>query len=82
MSRTALALRGIFGIPLPEAVKVTRQAGLEVKVPTVVYRCIEYLEYTEAAKVEGIFLLCGRHNAIMTLKDRFDSGVPESQSFM
>jgi RalA-binding protein 1 len=66
---------GIFGIALPDAVEITRQLGMGITVPSVVYRCVEYLEHMDAAKEEGIYRLSGSNSAIRMLKDRFNSGL-------
>jgi hypothetical protein len=65
---------GLFGIPLRDAVDITREMGMGINVPSVVYRCIEYLEHMDAAKEEGIYRLSGSNSAIRLLKDRFNSG--------
>jgi len=65
---------GLFGISLREAVDITREMGMGINVPSVVYRCIEYLEHMDAAKEEGIYRLSGSNSAIRLLKDRFNSG--------
>jgi len=70
----ALLQHGLFGIPLRDAVEITREMGMGINVPSVVYRCVEYLEYMDAAKEEGIYRLSGSNSAIRLLKDRFNSG--------
>ena len=45
-----------------------------INVPSVVYRCIEYLEHMEAAKEEGIYRLSGSSATIRGLKDKFNTG--------
>jgi len=71
----ALLQHGLFGIPLRDAVEITREMGMGINVPSVVYRCVEYLEYMDAAKEEGIYRLSGSNSAIRLLKDRFNSGM-------
>ncbi|KAI5480828.1 RalA-binding protein 1 [Pseudohyphozyma bogoriensis] len=73
--------RPVFGVPLKEAVAVSRiRPGLEL--PAVVYRCVEYLEAKNAESEEGIFRLSGSANVIRLLKDRFNAegDVPLLQS--
>jgi len=70
----ALLQHGLFGIPLRDAVEITREMGMGINVPSVVYRCVEYLEHMDAAKEEGIYRLSGSNSAIRLLKDRFNSG--------
>lgn len=61
----------MFGIPLAESIAVSSVAeGLEL--PSVVYRCIEYLEKRNAAQEEGIYRLSGSTAVIKALKDRFN----------
>ncbi|KAL8293755.1 hypothetical protein RQP46_000456 [Phenoliferia psychrophenolica] len=67
-----VAQRPVFGVPLKEAVAVSRiRPGLEL--PAVVYRCVEYLEAKNAESEEGIFRLSGSTNVIRVLKDRFNA---------
>lgn len=70
----ALLQHGLFGISLQDAVDITREMGMGINVPSVVYRCIEYLEHMDAAKEEGIYRLSGSNSAIRLLKDKFNSG--------
>jgi RalA-binding protein 1 len=64
----------LFGIPLRDAVDITREMGMGINVPSVVYRCVEYLEHMDAAKEEGIYRLSGSNSAIRMLKDKFNAG--------
>ncbi|GAA5914040.1 hypothetical protein JCM6882_001831 [Rhodosporidiobolus microsporus] len=64
--------RPVFGVPLKEAVAISRiRPGLEL--PAIVYRCVEYLEAKNAEHEEGIFRLSGSANVIRLLKDRFNA---------
>ncbi|EPQ31578.1 uncharacterized protein PFL1_00911 [Pseudozyma flocculosa PF-1] len=64
--------RPVFGVPLAESIAISSiHEGLEL--PSVVYRCIEYLEKTNAAMEEGIYRLSGSSAVIKTLKDRFNA---------
>jgi len=69
-----LRQHGLFGISLREAVEITQEMGMGINVPSVVYRCIEYLEHMEAAKEEGIYRLSGSSATIRGLKDKFNTG--------
>jgi len=51
-----------------------------INVPSVVYRCIEYLEHMDAAKEEGIYRLSGSNSAIRLLKEKFNSGNDQIRS--
>lgn len=68
-------LKAVFGLPLAEAVEFCGPVGVgvDVKLPAVVYRCIEYLRKTDAASEEGIFRLSGSNVVIRALKERFNT---------
>ncbi|GAA5974419.1 hypothetical protein JCM11641_005271 [Rhodosporidiobolus odoratus] len=71
-SAPAPPARPVFGVPLKEAVSISRvRPGLEL--PAIVYRCVEYLEAKNAEHEEGIFRLSGSANVIRLLKDRFNA---------
>ncbi|TKA62747.1 hypothetical protein B0A49_12452, partial [Cryomyces minteri] len=63
--------RQIFGIPLAEAVEISPPIGVDVYLPAVIYRCIEYLHAKHATSEEGIFRLSGSNVVIKELKARF-----------
>ncbi|KAL9591124.1 MAG: hypothetical protein Q9203_000123 [Teloschistes exilis] len=65
--------RPTFGVPLAEAVKFCSPKGVDVCMPAVVYRCLEYLEAQDAASEEGIFRLSGSSVVIKALRDRFNN---------
>jgi RalA-binding protein 1 len=71
--RKAPLLRPVFGMPLAEAVETAPPGGVNVRLPAVVYRCIEYLEAQGAASEEGIFRLSGSQNVIKGLRERFNN---------
>lgn len=71
--RTFPGGRSIFGIPLQEAVEFTQPAGVEIPLPAVVYRCLEYLKAKGATSEEGIFRLSGSNIVIKGLRDRFNN---------
>ncbi|KAK9460383.1 uncharacterized protein V1516DRAFT_686052 [Lipomyces oligophaga] len=62
----------IFGVALSQAIEISYIQKGEVKVPSIVYRCFEYLDHKRAAKEEGIFRLSGSSIVIRALKDRFN----------
>lgn len=66
-------VKPVFGIPLAEAVQYCAPQGLDVDLPAVVYRCIEYLHAKGAASEEGIFRLSGSNVVIKALKERFNN---------
>jgi RalA-binding protein 1 len=68
-----VATRAVFGAPLAEAVEYNRPVGVDVYLPAVVYRCIEYLDAKNAASEEGIFRLSGSNVVIKGLRDRFNN---------
>lgn len=70
--RSLHANRSIFGIPLQEAVDFTQPAGVNIPLPAVVYRCLEYLRSKKATSEEGIFRLSGSNIVIKGLRDRFN----------
>lgn len=62
----------VFGVSLAESIAASNiSEGLEL--PSVVYRCIEYLEKRNAASEEGIYRLSGSSAVIKSLKDRFNA---------
>lgn len=63
----------VFGVPLETAVKISRPAE-NCDLPSVVFRCIEYLDAKDAASEEGIYRLSGSSAVIKGLKDRFNNG--------
>lgn len=67
-----LNARPTFGVPLAEAVEFSPPKGVDVCLPAVVYRCLEYLEAQGAASEEGIFRLSGSSVVIKALRDRFN----------
>ena len=66
-------VKAAFGVPLAEAVEYCAPRGVEVCLPAVVYRCIEYLEAKHAASEEGIFRMSGSNVVIKGLKSRFNA---------
>lgn len=66
-------VRPVFGIPLAEAVQYCAPQGVDVELPAVVYRCIEYLQAKGASSEEGIFRLSGSNVVVKALKERFNT---------
>lgn len=66
-------VRPVFGMQLTEAVEYYSPTDVEVYLPAVVYRCIEYLRVKGAANEEGLFRLSGSNIVIRSLKDRFNT---------
>jgi len=66
-------VRPVFGMSLAEAVDQCPPEDVNVHLPAVVYRCIEYLREKNAANEEGLFRLSGSNLVIRTLKERFNT---------
>ncbi|TVY67367.1 putative Rho-type GTPase-activating protein, partial [Lachnellula suecica] len=66
-------IRPAFGAPLGEAVRYNHPADVNIELPAVVYRCIEYLDAKGAASEEGIFRLSGSNVVIKQLRERFNT---------
>ncbi|TAQ88423.1 hypothetical protein B7494_g3285 [Chlorociboria aeruginascens] len=66
-------IRTVFGAPLAEAVRYNHPADVNIELPAVVYRCIEYLDARNAANEEGIFRLSGSNVVIKQLRERFNN---------
>lgn len=67
------SVRAVFGAPLVEAVENCPPTDIDVHLPAVVYRCIEYLDAKDAASEEGIFRLSGSNVVIKALRERFNT---------
>lgn len=65
-------VRPVFGMQLSEAAEHCSPRGVDVCLPAVVYRCLEYLEAKDAASEEGIFRLSGSSVVIKDLRNRFN----------
>lgn len=66
-------IRPTFGASLSDAVKYNHPADVNVELPAVMYRCIEYLDAKNAALEEGIFRLSGSNVVIKQLRERFNT---------
>ncbi|KAF4933457.1 putative Rho-type GTPase-activating protein 2 [Colletotrichum fructicola] len=65
-------VRQAFGAPLAEAVRYNHPVDVNVPLPAVVYRCIQYLDAKNAILEEGIFRLSGSNVVIKQLRERFN----------
>ncbi|KAG5356724.1 putative Rho-type GTPase-activating protein 2 [Yarrowia sp. E02] len=63
---------GVFGVPLLQAIESSSKDIDGHVVPSVVWRCIQYLDDQKAHLEEGIFRLSGSASAIRILKARFN----------
>ncbi|GKT83688.1 rhoGAP domain-containing protein [Colletotrichum tofieldiae] len=66
-------IRQAFGAPLAEAVRYNHPVDINVPLPAVVYRCIQYLDAKNAILEEGIFRLSGSNVVIKQLRERFNT---------
>jgi RalA-binding protein 1 len=66
-------VRPVFGLALAEAVEICPPQDVNVMLPAVVYRCIEYLREKNAKNEEGLFRLSGSNVVIRSLKERFNT---------
>ena len=69
----ATNVKAVFGAPLVDAVEYCRPRGIDICLPAVVYRCLEYLEAKNAAGEEGIFRMSGSNNLIKHLRHKFNT---------
>jgi RalA-binding protein 1 len=65
-------IRPVFGAPLSEAVRFCHPVNVQIDLPAVVYRCMEYLDSKGATDEEGIFRLSGSNVVIKQLRERFN----------
>ncbi|KAL6403137.1 putative Rho-type GTPase-activating protein 2 [Ilyonectria robusta] len=66
-------VRQAFGVPLAEAVRFCSPTDVNVPLPAVMYRCIQYLDAKDAILEEGIFRLSGSNLVIKQLRERFNT---------
>ena len=66
-------VKAAFGASLADAVEYCSPRGIDVCLPAVVYRCLEYLESKDAPSEEGIFRMSGSNVVIKGLKKRFNA---------
>lgn len=65
-------VRPVFGVPLTEAIAIS-SVSVGLALPSVVYRCIEYLEKKNAVKEEGIYRMSGSTADVKALRERFNT---------
>ncbi|PNS20558.1 hypothetical protein CAC42_6008 [Sphaceloma murrayae] len=65
--------RPVFGAALADAVEFAGPTDVPVRLPAVVYRCIEYMRAKDAINEEGIFRMSGSNLVIRGLKERFNT---------
>jgi chromosome segregation ATPase len=61
----------MFGTSLSDVVSAGKYKP-ELDIPTVVLRCVEFLDANQACQEEGIYRLSGSSKLIQQLRDRFD----------
>ncbi|ORX50141.1 RhoGAP-domain-containing protein [Hesseltinella vesiculosa] len=61
----------VFGVPLDDAVRISR-ASDSYQLPSIVFRCIDYLNAKNAELEEGLYRLSGSNATIKALKLKFD----------
>ncbi|KFA73455.1 hypothetical protein S40288_08473 [Stachybotrys chartarum IBT 40288] len=66
-------VRQVFGASLGEAVRYNSPVDVRVPLPSVVYRCIQYLDAKNAILEEGIFRLSGSNVVVKQLRERFNT---------
>ncbi|KAL4875583.1 hypothetical protein BJY04DRAFT_223934 [Aspergillus karnatakaensis] len=66
-------IKPVFGMPLVEAVRDCAPFDVDVDLPAVVYRCLEYLRAKGAESEEGIFRLSGSNVVVKALRERFNT---------
>ncbi|KAL2110735.1 hypothetical protein VUR80DRAFT_815 [Thermomyces stellatus] len=66
-------VRQVFGAPVADAVRFNSPVDVNVPLPAVVYRCIQYLDHRDAIYEEGIFRLSGSNVVIKQLRERFNT---------
>lgn len=65
--------RAVFSVPLAEAVEMFAAMGSDSGLPSVVYRCLEYLEAKQGVKEQGIFRVSGGTVLMRNLETRFNT---------
>lgn len=63
----------VFGVPLEESVRVSRVSDT-YQLPSIVFRCLEYLDAKKAILEEGLYRLSGSNIMMKSLKQKFDQG--------
>ncbi|KAF7729436.1 hypothetical protein EC973_004415 [Apophysomyces ossiformis] len=68
---SAQSQKQVFGVPLEKAIQVSKISDKH-ELPSIVWRCIEYLEAKNATQEEGIYRLSGSAVKIRALKQEFN----------
>ncbi|KAI3636744.1 hypothetical protein MIR68_005011 [Amoeboaphelidium protococcarum] len=68
-----LSRKSLFGAPLNLPENFAKVNGEDQQLPSVLYRCIDYLEYKKAYMEEGIYRLSGSVSEMNELQSKFDS---------
>lgn len=66
-------VRPAFGLALADAVRYCPPRGVNVCLPAVAYRCLEFLKAQGAWSEEGIFRVSGSNMLVKGLRDRFNN---------
>lgn len=66
-------VRPAFGLALADAVLYCPPRGVNVCLPAVVYRCLEFLKAQDAWSEEGIFRVSGSNVLVKGLRERFNN---------
>lgn len=66
-------VRPAFGLALADAVRYCPPRGVNVCLPAVAYRCLEFLKAQDAWSEEGIFRVSGSNMLVKGLRDRFNN---------
>ena len=67
--------KAVFGLPLAEAVEYCRPVGVDVCLPAIVYRCLEFLKTNYAAITANLFRIDGSEVEIQELRNRFNTEI-------
>lgn len=66
-------VRPAFGLALADAVRYCPPRGVNVCLPAVAYRCLEFLKAQDAWSEEGIFRVSGSNMLVKGLRERFNN---------
>ncbi|CCE61198.1 hypothetical protein TPHA_0A01140 [Tetrapisispora phaffii CBS 4417] len=66
--------KGIFGLPIEEAVKLSsHKLQNKYEIPSIVYRCLEFIYTKGGLQEQGIFRLSGSSALVRILQDKFNT---------
>ncbi|ODV59642.1 GTPase-activating protein BEM3, partial [Ascoidea rubescens DSM 1968] len=63
----------LFGVEINKAFKLSSHSYKGKDIPSIIFRCIDYLNQTGAIYEEGLFRVSGSSTTIKNLKEEFDS---------